>query len=59
MVDSDSGGGSTNIAGHKVSISCMPLAKVKLGVTYFRDTLDPDGAKLAYNRLMIDVEAKY
>lgn len=59
FVDSDAGGGSTNFNGHKISIAVTPLTKTKFGVTYFRNTLDPDGAKLAYNRLQVDFEAKF
>lgn len=57
--DSDSAGGGTNFNGHKIAAAMTVLPGTKAGFAYMRNTRDPDGAKLAYNRLQVDVEAKF
>lgn len=57
--DSDAGGGGTNLNGHKLAAAATIMPGTLLGVSYYRNIRDPDGAKLTYNRLQVDVEAKF
>ena len=59
FADSDPAGGGTNYKGHKISASATVLHGTRLGICYIRDTKDPDHAKLNYNRLLVDIEAKF
>ena len=59
FTDSDFAGGGTNSEGHRFAAGISPLANARLGVTWFVNQRDPDGADTHYERLMADVEVKF
>ncbi len=57
--DSDTRGGGTNVNGHKFSPFFTVAKNTRLGGNFLMDVIDPDGAKLDYNRLQFDLETKF
>jgi hypothetical protein len=57
--DSDAGGGGTNIQGHKVYVAYQAMKSVQLAAAYFRNTIDPDGKNLDYDRWQLDAIVKF
>jgi hypothetical protein len=61
--DSDPAGGGTNYKGHKVMLGCNVLPGTRLGITYFRDIMDPENKntekRFAYDRVQGDLEVKF
>ncbi len=56
---SDFGGGGTNIKGHIVKGGWAVTKAWKLGLTYFNNETDPDGAQRGYERLQLDSAIKF
>lgn len=59
LTDSDFAGGGTNGDGHKLTAKVGLMKSTSLGVTYFINSIDPDGADVDYNRLQVDLAAKF
>ena len=59
LADSDFAGGGTNGEGHKLMAKVGLMKSTSLGVTYFINSIDPDGSDVDYNRLQIDLAAKF
>ncbi len=57
--DSDFGGGGTNSEGHRFAAGITPITNTRVGLTWFANQRDPDGADLHYERLMADLEVKF
>jgi hypothetical protein len=53
------GGGGTNVDGHRVSAYFTVLPGTRVGVCYMQNRKDPGNAKLKYNSLLVDLEAKF
>jgi hypothetical protein len=60
--DSDPAGGGTNYNGHKFMLGFNVLSNTRLGLTYFKDTKDPENKnkkkQFGYDRVQADVEVK-
>jgi hypothetical protein len=56
---SDFGGGGTNIKGHIVRGGWAVTKGWKLGLTYFNNETDLDGAQQGYQRLQLDSQIKF
>ncbi len=59
LTDSDFIGGGTNGEGHKFYARYQLAKNLQFGATYFVNTKDPDGKDLDYNRLQIDLSARF
>ncbi|MBU1983168.1 putative porin, partial [bacterium] len=59
FTDSDHAGGGTNFCGHGFSLALTPMPNTRLGGNLMLDTKDPDGGKLAYRRLQIDLAVSF
>lgn len=59
LTDSDSFGGGTNGEGHKVYVRYQLAKNLQLGATYFLNAKDPDGKDIDYDRLQVDLAAKF
>ena len=59
FADSDSGGGGTDHKGHRVKAKYQMAKNWQLALTYFNNTLDPDGSGRDYNRTQLDLVAKF
>jgi hypothetical protein len=60
---SDPADGGTNYNGHRVTLGFAVMPNTRLGVTYLRDTKDPDNSNsqrhLGYDRIQADCEVKF
>lgn len=59
FTDSDSGGGGTNIDGHRVKGKYQFTKHVQGAVTLFFNGIDPDGADVDYTRGQFDLIVKF
>jgi hypothetical protein len=59
LTDSDAGGGGTNYKGHKIHAGYAFAKNWLVNASYFVDQKDPDGKNTDYNRLFLDVMAKF
>lgn len=59
FVDSDSGGGGTNIDGHRIKAAAGLGGNQTVGATLFLNSIDPDGADIDYTRVQVDYKVKF
>ncbi|HMP77204.1 MAG TPA: putative porin [Kiritimatiellia bacterium] len=59
LTDSDSFGGGTNGEGHKFYVRYQLAKNLQLGATYFLNSKDPDGKDTDYERLQVDLAARF
>jgi hypothetical protein len=59
LTDSDSFGGGTNGEGSKFTAKYQLAKNWQLAGTYFMDNKDPDNADTSYDRLQLDINAKF
>ena len=59
FADSDSGGGGTDIDGHRLSGKYQFTKYVQGAVTLFFNGIDPDGADVDYTRGQFDLSVKF
>jgi len=53
------GGGGTNVSGHKVSAYVNVMTGSRLGICYMDNLKDPSHAHLNYRSVLVDLEAKF
>ncbi len=59
IVEDDAGGGGTNYKGHKITAGVGLMKNLQFNVWYAFDQKDPDGKNTDYNRLFLDLLAKF
>ncbi len=59
LTDSDFIGGGTNGEGHKFYVRYQLAKNLQLGATYFLNAKDPDEKDIEYQRLQIDLAARF
>ena len=59
LTDSDAGGGGTNYEGHKIHGGYAFAKNWQVNLSYFMDNKDPDGKDTSYDRLQVDLVAKF
>lgn len=59
LTDSDFIGGGTNGEGHKFYVRYQLAKNLQIGATYFINVKDPDGKDIDYERLQIDLAARF